>query len=102
MLVRIVRLFFSQIYLYVHICICVTSKNISLTADVYKLLSEMKLKGESFSDTIRRLARRGNLSECAGLWADMPEEEFQRILEGIREAKASANESLRRRLDEGS
>jgi predicted CopG family antitoxin len=64
-----------------------TSKNISITEDVYMLLTRMKLKDESFSQTIRRLAKRGRLSECAGLWSDMPEAEFNEINEGIEQAK---------------
>jgi len=42
------------------------AKNIAVSDDVYKLLSSLKLSGESFSDTIRRLARTPRLSEIAG------------------------------------
>ena len=59
-----------------------TSKNISITEDVYDMLSRLKLEGESFSDAIRRLAKRNRLSECAGLWADMSEEEYEAIRKG--------------------
>lgn len=41
----------------------------------------MKLEGESFSDIIRRLAKRGSLAECAGLWADMPNAESRALME---------------------
>ena len=42
------------------------AKNIAVSDDVYKLLSSLKLSGESFSDTIRRLARTPRLSEITG------------------------------------
>ena len=42
------------------------AKNIAVSDDVYKLLSRLKLPDESFSDTIRRLAKTPKLSEIAG------------------------------------
>lgn len=62
------------------------SKNISITEDVYEMLSRLKLEGESFSDAIRRLAERGSIMECAGLWSEMPEEEYQAIRDGASNA----------------
>ncbi len=76
-----------------------TSKNISLTEDVYEMLSKLKLEGESFSDAIRRLAKRSRLSECAGLWADMGDEEYQAIRSGSLKARAVFNESVRGRVE---
>lgn len=64
------------------------TKTLSVTEDVYETLKRMKLEGESFSDTIRRLARRGTLTECAGLWSGMPEEEFEKIMASISELRA--------------
>ena len=77
------------------------SKNISITEDVYRLLSRMKLEGESFSDTIRRLAKRSSLADCAGLWSDLPEEEMEALKGGIQELRGRAGESLRARGHEG-
>jgi predicted CopG family antitoxin len=42
------------------------AKNIAVSDDVYKLLSRLKLPEESFSDTIRRLAKTPKLGEIAG------------------------------------
>lgn len=61
------------------------------------MLSRLKLGGESFSDAIRRLAGRGSLAECAGLWADLPEDEYAAIREGAARARALLEESVRRR-----
>ncbi len=82
------------VFICVHICICVTSRNISLTDDVYELLKKMKMGDESFSDTIRRLAKRRSISDCAGLWADVPDEEIDAIKENIRELRKRVAESL--------
>lgn len=60
----------------------------------------MKLEGESFSDTIRRLAKRGSLAECVGLWADMPDDEYRALMEGVEALKEEADQSMRRRLYE--
>jgi len=73
----------------------VTSKNISVTEDIYELLSKMKLKGESFSDTIRRLARRRSLADCAGLWSEVSEGEMDAFRESVRELRRRTGESLR-------
>ena len=71
------------------------SKNISITEDVYDLLSKMKLGDESFSDTIARLVKGGGkLSDCAGLWSDMDEEELGEIVTSIKEMRKTVDESL--------
>ncbi len=42
------------------------AKNIAVSDDVYELLSRLKLPNESFSNTIKRLAKKPKLSEIAG------------------------------------
>lgn len=71
------------------------AKTISISDEVYNLLLNLKLEGESFSDTIARLARRGKLGECAGLWSDMSAEEFKEIEEGIKKARKLFEKRLR-------
>jgi len=66
---------------------CMTSKNISITEDVYEMLSRLKLEDESFSDAIRRLAKRNRISECAVLWADMSDDEYEAIRGGSLRAR---------------
>jgi predicted CopG family antitoxin len=57
------------------------SKTISLTNEAYDLLKSMKLKGESFSDTIKRLAKKGKLSEVLFLYPELQEaEEFEKAV----------------------
>jgi predicted CopG family antitoxin len=85
------------VYVYVYTEVRrLASKNISITEDVYDLLSKMKLEDESFSDTITRLVKGGGkLSDCAGLWSDMDEEELGEILANTKEMRKTVDESLR-------
>ena len=66
-----------------------------MTDDVYELLTKMKLKNESFSDTIRRLAKRRDLTDCAGAWSDVSEEEMRAFDEGLRDLREKTRQSLR-------
>ena len=65
--------------------IYMTSKNISITEDVYVLLSKIKLEGESFSEAIKRLAARRSLEKNAGLWAHLSDEEMEAFGKSLRE-----------------
>jgi len=70
------------------------SKTISVSEDAYDLLKKMKLNGESFTETIRRLAKRRSLTDCAGLWSDVPDEEMEAVKMSINALRKSAKESL--------
>jgi predicted CopG family antitoxin len=71
-----------------------TSKTISVSEDAYELLMKMKLNGESFTETIRRLAKRRRLADCAGLWSDVSDKEIGTYLENIDELRQRASKSL--------
>lgn len=71
-----------------------TSRHISVTDDVYELLSKMKLKNESFSETIRRLAKRRDLLDCAGAWSDVAEEEMKALEGELSDLRGKARRSL--------
>ncbi len=48
------------------------TKTISLSDEAYRILQRHKLAGESFSDTVLRLAReRGKLSEVIGVYLEL-------------------------------
>ena len=68
-----------------------TSKTISVSEDVYNLLKKMKLEKESFSQTIRRLVKDRRISDCAGLWLDLPDTAIEEIKAGVMEAKRLAS-----------
>ena len=72
-----------------------TSKNISITEDVYVLLSKIKLEGESFSDAIRRLVARRSLVDNAGLWSHLPKEEMDAFRKSLWDLRGRARDSLR-------
>jgi len=59
------------------------SRNISVSEDVYYLLQNMKLPGESFSQVIRRLVKSRSLREVAGLFSELDETKRKSIREGI-------------------
>jgi len=71
-----------------------TSKTISVSEDVYALLKKMKLKGESFTETIRRLVKGRRISDCAGLWSDLSDASIEEIKAGVLEAKRLVVNSL--------
>ena len=87
----------NSVYTYTYIGRKMVSKNISITEEVYNLLSKVKLEDESFSDAISRLIRSGGkLGECAGLWKDMSKKELEELGAGIKVARRSADERLRK------
>jgi len=48
-----------------------TTKTITIMEDAYKILAKAKKKGESFSDTIRRVVgKKKDISEFSGIWSD--------------------------------
>lgn len=81
-------------YFRVLIWVHMTSKNISITEEVYRLLSHARLEGESFSDAIRRLVKRSSLSGSAGLWSNLSKEELALLDENIGSLRARARQSL--------
>ncbi len=71
-----------------------TSKTISVSEDAYELLKKMKLTGETFTGTIRRLAKRRRLTDCAGLWSDVPDKEMDAYRKSVGELRQRASVSL--------
>jgi len=74
------------------------AKTIAIANDVYEMLSREKMRDESFSEVIRRLARsKGSLMDFYGAWGDLSEEEFREIEEAIKSADQPLSEVLKRR-----
>ena len=57
----------------------------TLSEDAYAALAALKREGESFSDVVRRLTRKGrSLLEFAGAWKDVPKGKMAAILPSSR------------------
>ncbi len=76
------------------------SKTVALDADAYELLKRQKRSEESFSDTVKRLAKpRRPISDFAGMWSDLSDKErreLDRVYSGIRDADRRRSERIRR------
>lgn len=64
------------------------SKTIAVDADAYEMLSRAKLKGETFSDVVKRTMRpRRPISDFAGAWKDMSKEEWALVRRSIADGR---------------
>ncbi|MHA2249149.1 MAG: antitoxin VapB family protein [Candidatus Kariarchaeaceae archaeon] len=74
------------------------SKTISLTNEVYQLLSKLKLPNESFGDVIKRLCNDKLSSELSiwikdkVLWSDMHKDEFEGFKKALDDMKYTMDE----------
>lgn len=60
------------------------TKTISIMEDVYELLVRRKKPNESFSEELRRIVpKKGNIMECAGLWAHMSDKDAEDMKKSI-------------------
>ena len=76
------------------------TKTISIMDDVYELLVRSKKPNESFSEELRRLVpKKGNIMECAGLWAHMNDKEAEDMKKSIKQLRKNSSKSLLRRIE---
>lgn len=55
-------------------------KRVALDPEACELLKKAKRKGETFSDVVKRIARRpARLMEFAGVWKEMSQEQIEEI-----------------------
>jgi len=63
-------------------------KTVMLSEEAYKALLKEKKKGESFSDVVLRLATHNvKLSDYYGIWSDIPDGDFRKMLEAMRKVR---------------
>lgn len=63
-------------------------KTVMLSEQAYKALLKEKKKGESFSDVVLRLTTsKAKLSDYFGIWSDIPDTEFQRMLKAMHKGR---------------
>lgn len=76
------------------------TKTISIMDDVYELLIRSKKPNESFSEELRRLVpKKGDIMECAGLWAHMGDKEADDMKKAIKQLRKNSYTSLLRRTE---
>jgi predicted CopG family antitoxin len=64
------------------------SKTVALDMEAYDLLHKEKLPGESFSDVVKRLARkRRSFLDFAGAWKNLPKKEIDEVRDIIRRGR---------------
>ena len=67
---------------------CMDTKTVVLDREAYELLCAQKDKDESFSDVVKRLARkRRPLSDFIGIWGKVPREDLKKIEEAMRRGR---------------
>lgn len=71
-------------------------RNVRLTEDAYQRLKSRKQTGESFSDTVERIAGERSLLDLAGILSDAEAEEMR---EAIREQDDRSRDELDRLAD---
>ncbi len=75
------------------------SKTVALDTEAYELLKRQKRSEESFSDTVKRLARpRRPIASFGGMWSDMSEKErkeLDRTYSNLRDADQRRAEKIR-------
>ena len=76
-----------------------TTKTITIMNDAYTLLAKSRMGNESFSEIIRRvLSKKRNISEFAGAWSDMNEEEATELKENIKKIRRGLHQGLMKRV----
>jgi predicted CopG family antitoxin len=62
------------------------AKTIAISDEVYEMLSKAKMRGESFSDVIKRLLRRQDIGNIPKVLEDDEAEKIKELIERQREA----------------
>ncbi len=72
------------------------SRTIMIRDDAYELLKSKKRADESFTDVIIRLGNppKKKLTDCIGLWADIPKEDLERIERNILNLRKGSTKAL--------
>ena len=75
------------------------TKTISIMDDAYEILARQKKPNERFSEEIRRLVpKKGNIMECAGLWADISDEQAKQMEEAIKKSRQYTRKHVMEKL----
>ena len=73
------------------------AKTVALDAEAYELLRRQRRSGVTFSQAVKRIAgRRKSILEFAGMWQDIPDEDFQKIRAALAEGRKRDRERFER------
>jgi len=73
------------------------TKNISISDEAYQMLKALKKSGESFTDVIERVTRKGSVLELAGM---LSEREVATIERYVKEVRKRSSQRLARTAKE--
>ena len=77
------------------------TKTISIMDDAYSLLVKRKLKNESFSEVIRRMADgKKDIMRFAGAWKDVPKESITTMKKTLKSLRKKSTLELLKKLEE--
>jgi predicted CopG family antitoxin len=75
------------------------TKTISIMEDAYRVLLRHKRPQESFSDVIRReFSKKGKITDGAGIWLDMTDEDQAKMEALIHKVRSSAHKELMEKI----
>ena len=69
-------------HIYIH---NIMARVISISDEVYDLLKSLKREGESFSEVIKRLARKSSISNFSGVLSKDSAEKIEKIINNLNE-----------------
>ncbi|HYM40450.1 MAG TPA: antitoxin VapB family protein [Thermoplasmata archaeon] len=76
-------------------------KTVALDGEAYELLRKKKREGETFSDVVKRLARKPrSIMDFAGAWKDVPSEDLAKIREFLRRGRELDRRKMAKLIEE--
>ena len=88
-----------KVFKYIHICVCMGTKTISITDDAYMRLANLKKLNESFSMVIERMTGKILLSNIQGVLSKKSIEELEENIKKSRQEHVKLRKSRVKRIE---